>query len=93
MSNDLVNWAYSILTALRKNLEGARGFIHQPELITMYNSAIQNLEKAGFAVVEWRLSDNAIESLYAVELRVKVDTVLTYFSVSDKQIGFDAHRA
>lgn len=93
MSSDRVKRACSILAALRQNLEGLRGYIHQAELINMYNCAIQLLEEDGHAMAEWRLSRRTIEELKAVELRVKIDTVLTYFSVADKQIGFDAHRA
>lgn len=92
MNNDHVKRACSILTALRQNLEGVRGYIHQTELINMYNCAIQLLEEDGPALAEWKLTRRTIEELKAVELRVKVDTVLTYFSFADKQIGFAGQR-
>ena len=67
--------------------------MYQAELINMYNNAIGNLQQAGYSVEEWRLpSSAAVGELDAVELRVKVDAVLAYFSAATKQIGFAGQR-
>lgn len=85
---DLIRRAFANLKSVRDNLPS--GYVHDAGFFKMYDQALDQLQRAGHDVAEWRMPATAIGNVDGNEFRAKVDAVLTYFTVREKdvQIGF-----
>ncbi len=86
--SDLIRRAYANLKSVRDNLPS--GYVHDAGFFRMYDQALDQLQQSGNDVAEWRMPATAIGNVDGNEFRAKVDAVLTYFTVREKdvKIGF-----
>jgi hypothetical protein len=64
-------------------------FWYDSEQVNIYNSALDDLQKAGDDVQEWRMSRSQLDGLDAAAFRSRVAAVLAYVRIPrTPQIGF-----
>jgi hypothetical protein len=88
-TGDSVLRACANLKALRDNLPSR--FVFQEGLYKMFDSALDELQRAGVDVSEWRLPPNAaVDNIHSNEFRAKIDAILLYFTIKQEKmpIGF-----
>jgi len=85
---DLIRRAFVNLKSLRDNVPA--GYVHEGSFYGTFNLALDQLEKAGEDVSEWRLPPNAVGETDGLEFKAKIDAILMYFTIKRQKtpIGF-----
>jgi hypothetical protein len=87
---DLLRRALVNLKALKANLP--RGYIHEASFFTTFERSLDQLEQAGAEVSEWRLPHTDVGELEDSEFRVRIDAILEYFSVVERDASIRFRR-
>jgi hypothetical protein len=87
-SGDPILRAYANLKAVRDNL--GLGLVYQESHYKMFNRALDELQRAGIDVSEWRLPPDAVGVTHASEMKARIDAILIYFTAQTQKppVGF-----
>ena len=88
---DLILRAYVNLKSVRANLHV--GYVHEEGLFTMYGKALDELQRAGIDVAEWRIPLDAVGSINGNEFGARIDAILMYFNIREKKTEIGFHKA
>ncbi len=84
---DLIRRAFHNLSALRANVPRA-GYL-ESKYADQFHHALDQLERVGFDVREWRIPTSAVMGDFEPEdLVIRLDAVLGYFEKPQEKIGF-----
>ena len=87
-SEELIRRAYVNLRALKENLH--TGYVTDNSYYETFTRALDQLEKAGADVAEWRIYKGDYGKLEGGEILMRIDAILMYFTIQQEKtrVGF-----